>query len=358
MSNQKIKLGIIGAGANTRAKHIPKFQNIEDVEITAVANRSIESSKKVAEEFGIPNVFNTWQELLASADIDAVCIGTWPYIHEILVTEALNEDKHVLTEARMSMDTAQARNMLDASYLKPNLVTQIVPAPFIDTIEMTVLNLINDDYLGDILAADLTGIPNFTATSAGQGFLDNTAPFMWRHDRDLSGYNIMLMGAWYECLMRLLGPSINVTAITRVYNKQRLNSDNSRKITTIPDHVEILSEMGSGALTHIRCSEITGFAMEEQLWIFGSKGTLLCTGFENYTSGKLFGGQKGDKNLKEIPIQDIKKGYGRVEQEFVNAIKGIEKVSHTTFEDGVKYMEFTEAVTRSSQNRQTIALPL
>ena len=142
MSNQKIKLGIIGAGANTRAKHIPKFQNIEDVEITAVANRSIESSKKVAEEFSIPNVFNTWQELLASPDIDAVCIGTWPYIHEILVTEALNEDKHVLTEARMSMDTAQARNMLDASYLKPNLVTQIVPAPFIDTIEMTLMMII------------------------------------------------------------------------------------------------------------------------------------------------------------------------------------------------------------------------
>ena len=39
-------------------------------------------------------------------------------------------------------------------------------------------------------------------------------------------------------------------------------------------------------------------------------------------------------------------------------LNGIEKVSHTTFEDGVKYMEFTEAVTRSSQNRQTIALPL
>ena len=358
MSNQKIKLGVIGAGANTRSKHIPEFQNIEDVEIIGVANRSIESSKKVAEEFNIPNVYNSWQELLASPDIDAVCIGTWPYMHEILVTEALNENKHVLTEARMSMDTAQARNMLDASYLKPDLVTQIVPAPFIDTIEMTILDLINNDYIGDILAADLSGIPNFAANSASQGFIDNTARFMWRNDRDLSGYNIMLMGAWYECLMRLLGPAISVTAITRVYNKQRLTSANSRKITTVPDHVEILSEMASGALAHIRASEITGFDQEEQLWIFGSKGTLLGTGFENYTSGKLFGGQKGDKNLKEIQIEDAKKGYWRVEQEFVNAIKGTEKVSHTTFEDGVKYMEFTEAVTRSSQNRQTIALPL
>ena len=358
VSNQKIKLGIIGAGANTQKKHIPEFQKIKDVEIIGVANRSIESSQKVAKEFNIPTAYNNWQELLASPDIDAVCIGTWPYMHEILVTEALNEGKHVLTEARMSMDTSQARNMLDASYLKPELVAQIVPAPFIDTVEKTVLDLINDDYIGDILAADLSGIPGFMANSAGGGFIDYNAPFMWRHDRDLSGYNIMLMGAWYECIMRLLGPAINATAITRVYNKQRLTSDNNKKITTIPDHVEILSEMSSGALTHIRISEITGFASEEQLWIYGSKGTLLCTGFENYTSGKLFGGQKGDKALKEIPISDDKKGFWRVEQEFVNAIKGIEKVSHTTFEDGVKYMEFTEAVTRSSQNRQTVALPL
>ena len=358
MSNNKIKLGIIGAGANTKSKHIPEFQKIKDVEITAVANRSIESSQKVAEEFNIPKAYKNWQELLASPEIDAVCIGTWPYMHEILVTEALNEGKHVLTEARMSMDATQARNMLDASYLKPELITQIVPAPFIDTVEQTVLDLINDDYLGDILAADLSGIPGFQANNANRGLIDNNAPFMWRHDRDFSGYNIMLMGAWYECIMRLLGTANNVTAITRVYNKQRLTDKNTRKITNIPDHVEVLSEMSSGALAHIRISEITGFASEEELWIFGSKGTLLCTGFNNYTSGKLFGGQKGDETLKEIPIADDKRGYWRVEQEFVNAINGIEKVSHTTFEDGVKYMEFTEAVTRSSQNRQTIALPL
>jgi hypothetical protein len=36
-----------------------------------------------------------------------------------------------------------------------------------------------------------------------------------------------------------------------------------------------------------------------------------------------------------------------VEEEFVNAIRGREKVSRTTFEDGVRYMEFTDAVAMS-----------
>ena len=47
-----------------------------------------------------------------------------------------------------------------------------------------------------------------------------------------------------------------------------------------------------------------------------------------------------------------------MEEEFVNAIRGKEAISHTTFEDGVRYMEFTEAVTRSSQSGEKIYLPL
>jgi predicted dehydrogenase len=53
-----------------------------------------------------------------------------------------------------------------------------------------------------------------------------------------------------------------------------------------------------------------------------------------------------------------KQGKWRVEEEFVNAIRGQEKITHTSFDDGVKYMEFTEAVTRSAQTGQAVSLPL
>ena len=73
---------------------------------------------------------------------------------------------------------------------------------------------------------------------------------------------------------------------------------------------------------------------------------------------KLFGGKKGDKALAEIPIPAAEAGAWRVEEEFINAIRGQEVITHTNFEDGVKYMEFTEAVTRSMQEGRVIALPL
>ena len=45
MANDVIRLGFIGAGRNTRDRHIPGFVNVEGVELAAVANRSRESAK-------------------------------------------------------------------------------------------------------------------------------------------------------------------------------------------------------------------------------------------------------------------------------------------------------------------------
>lgn len=51
-------------------------------------------------------------------------------------------------------------------------------------------------------------------------------------------------------------------------------------------------------------------------------------------------------------------GCAQVEEEFVGAIRGTEKIRRTTFEQGLRYMEFTEAITRSYQSGCTVKLPL
>ena len=129
MSDSKIRVGFIGAGANTRKHHIPKLKAQPGVELVAVANRSKESGEKVAKEFGIGRVHAGWQEIVNAPDIDAICIGTWPYMHCEMTTAALGAGKHVLCEARMAMNAAEGRRMLEAARKKPNLVTQLVPGP-------------------------------------------------------------------------------------------------------------------------------------------------------------------------------------------------------------------------------------
>ena len=53
MSEKKIRVGLIGAGGNTRALHIPGFAKQDGVEIVSVANRTRGSSQRVADEFSI-----------------------------------------------------------------------------------------------------------------------------------------------------------------------------------------------------------------------------------------------------------------------------------------------------------------
>ena len=76
MAQNKIRVGLIGAGGNTRSRHIPGLKTQAGVELAAVANRSVASGRKIAREFGIEKVCTDWHEILDDSSIDAVCIGT------------------------------------------------------------------------------------------------------------------------------------------------------------------------------------------------------------------------------------------------------------------------------------------
>lgn len=345
MPEETIRVGFVGAGANTRLRHLPGLQAIEGVELVSVANRSRESGQRIADEYGLSMVYGSWVDLIDADDTDAICIGTWPYMHRRMVIAALEAGKHVQTEARMALNSDEAREMLAVSQDHPGLVTQIVPAPMTLPVDATVKEMIADGYLGDILSVDLT-VPQ-------GGFMDPDAPFHWRHDRDMSGNNIMQMGIWYEGLMRWVGPAEGVSAVGRVHVKHRIDDDGARRHITIPDHIEILAEFASGPVGRLKLSAVTGHAPRPSVWLYGSEGTLHL----DVASMTLSGGRRGDDGLKVIDIPEEKRGGWRVEEEFINAIRGIEPITHTNFYDGVRYMEFTDAVTMSIQTGERIQLP-
>jgi hypothetical protein len=65
-----------------------------------------------------------------------------------------------------------------------------------------------------------------------------------------------------------------------------------------------------------------------------------------------------DAALAPIPIPDKIRGGWQVESDFVAAIRGERPVTHTDFLTGVRYMQFTEAVARSSRHQVPVMLPL
>ena len=208
MTDRTIRVGFIGAGANSRKHHIPKLKAQPGVELVAVANRTKESGERIGREFDIARVYADWRELVRAPDIDAVCIGTWPNTHSEITRAVLEHGKHVLCEARMAMNVAEARTMLEAARRAPQLVKQLVPAPNTLEVDSTLQGLLAEGYVGDVLAVEI---------QANQGqFVDAEAPLHWRQDATLSGLNVMTMGIWYEALMRWLGPARRVMSLTKI----------------------------------------------------------------------------------------------------------------------------------------------
>ena len=343
MAQDTIRVGIIGAGGNTRSRHIPGLQAIEGVEIVGVCNRSQESSQRVADEFGIPKTYGNWQDAIADPDTNAIVIGTWPYMHCRATVAALEADKHVMCEARMAMNAAEAHIMRAVSRQQTHLIAQIVPSPMTLRVDNTIKRLIAEGYIGDVLAIE---------ARAGGAFLDSEAPLQWRQDFDLSGLNIMSMGIWYEALIRWVGEATRIMAMGKTFVKMRPDADGVMRSVRIPEHIDVVGDLACGAQLHIQVSNVAGLAGAPEVYVFGSNGTL------RFSGNRLYGGQKGDTELNEIDIPEAEAGGWRVEEEFVNAIRGEEVITHTDFETGVKYMEFTEAVTRSMQSGTAITLPL
>jgi predicted dehydrogenase len=343
MTDKPIRVGFVGAGANCRRHHLPKLQAQPGVEVIAVANRTRESGERVAKEFGIARVHDDWRAVVEAPDVDAVCIGTWPYMHCEVTLAALAAGKHVLCEARMAMNAAEGLRMLEASRQAPHLVAQLVPAPHTLEVDGTLKRMLAEGYAGEVQAVEVQ------ATQQAR-FADLGEALHWRQDIRRSGNNVLNMGIWYEAMMRWVGPARRVMAMTRIAVPRRRDDTGAWHEVKVPDHVDILITLKTGAVGHLRFSALTALAPPAEAWIFGSEGTLRI----EPEARRLSGGRRGDKELREVAIPAAQRVGWRVEEEFVNAIRGREKVTHTTFEDGVRYMEFTDAVARSAASGQAV----
>ena len=101
-----LRIGLIGAGGNTKLRHIPGFNAIDGVEITAVCNRSAESTHAAADEFEIPRRFDRWQDLVSDHVDPTTTIpyykGAWADIRRVRAQPELAERMSFL-----SMSVAQ-----------------------------------------------------------------------------------------------------------------------------------------------------------------------------------------------------------------------------------------------------------
>src|SRR5437868_10263234 len=262
-----LRIGWIGAGANTRSRHIPGLKAIEDVAIVAVCNRRPGSTAAAAREFGIAKSYERWQDLVADPDIDAVVIGTWPYLHCPITLAALEAGKHVLTEARLSLNAAEAHRMLAASRKYSNLVTQVVPSPYGLKGHDVMAELLGAGYLGDLREVFVYARNNALA--------DPASPLSWRQDVALSGFNMLTLGIVHETLLRWTPPPVRVLAQVHAFISTRIDPESGvRRPVGTPDSVQVLAVLENGARAIYQFSGVMPFGQDAGITLYGTEGVL------------------------------------------------------------------------------------
>lgn len=332
----KIRIGVIGAGENARVRHIPEFRRLREVEIVAVANRSRESGQNVANALGIPRVHSDWRDLLADPLVDAVLIGTWPYLHCEATCAALTAGKHVLVEARMARNLSEAEQMLAAARAHPHLVTQIVPSPLGLQCGPAVQRLLDDGALGELRELAVIG--------ANDSLWDDRQPVHWRQDSSLSGRNVLMLGILHETVLRWCPPPDRVFAQAARWSQRQPAPGGVAQRADLPDVLHVLTRIAGGGRGLYHLSGMALFGPATQIHLYGSHGTIRV---EFGATERVCCGRAGQTALRELAIPPEERGGWRVEAEFVGAIRGEERVRLTDFETGVRYMAFTDAVLRS-----------
>jgi predicted dehydrogenase len=338
-NNHKLRVGIVGAGGIVRTRHLPALKQHPEVEIIAVSNSSYESAEKFCRE-NLPQAtpMRNWADLLAIDDLDIIWIGTPPYMHSAVTVSALEAGKHVFCQARMSMDRAEAEEMLTASKRYPELVTMLCPPPF---------GLKGDLLIKKLLAENYIGRPHHVRLqSLNSNFLDPEASAHWRQRIEISGLNVLTLGIYVEVLHRWLGEITGVFARGKVLQPLRQGYE-----VIIPDVLTVQCTFANGAHGVLEFSGVDPHATGDRLEVYGNLGSFTY----NFDSDLILAGQVGEKGLHTVEIPPDLAGEWRVEEDFLAAVKSKGRVRpHPDFEDGVAYMRVVQAVADSRARNEWV----
>jgi predicted dehydrogenase len=249
------RIGIIGSGGIAQA-HVDGYK-LAGADIVAVADVNPTTLAQRQNAWDVASGYVRYEDLLADPSVEAVSICTPNSSHHPITIAAAKAGKHVLCEKPVSMNLADAQEMIDVcatagvvfqvghhmrSWAAAAKAKQIIDAGGIGKVTYARLRQAHD-WGG---AAEVRGVFGSKAHSGGGTLLDN--------------------GCHLFDLARYLGGDVR---------------DVYARIATVKFDIEVedtaISSLGfaSGALGQVEVAW-TGTGWQEAFWIFGTEGSLEC----------------------------------------------------------------------------------
>jgi len=108
---EPVKWGVMGCAMIATERVMPAMPDARLTELTAIASRTLGKAEAVAERFGLPKAYGSYEVLLADPEIEAVYIPLPNGFHAEWSIKAMRAGKHVLCEKPLAMDAAEAREI-------------------------------------------------------------------------------------------------------------------------------------------------------------------------------------------------------------------------------------------------------
>lgn len=220
-------------------------------------------------------------------------------------------------------------------------MAQVVPAPFSLEYDATIIRLL----------AELGPLHEVSVRHTHSAAADPATPISWRQRTALSGNNVLTMGIFYETLQRWFGPKVEAATLWASASivtplrpacvpSEAPNGKPELVPVTIADTLGLIGSYTNGVRFQHHYSSITLGAPRMEIVLNLAKGTLRY----DLASQTLTLIKTG--TVEPIAIQPdagTAKGWN-VEADFVDSIRNGTPVRLTSFEDGVRYMRFTDRV--------------
>jgi predicted dehydrogenase len=309
-----------------------------EVEIVAVCNSSLESSRQFcAEQAPSAQPMEKWWELASRDDINVVWIGATPYMHSEATVYALKAGKHVFCQARMARSLGEAQLMWEAGMSNSELVAALCPPPQGMRGDATVRRLLAEGAIGQVHQMRLN--------SLNGNWLDPSAPAHWRQRVEISGLQVLTFGIYVEVIQRWLGDIVSVQADGAVVTPVR-----DGYTVDVPDFLHVLCTFRHGARGSLSFSGVATHPPQDAIEIYGNEGTLTY----NFVTDEIRLGQRGgDVQVVPIPPEEVKEWT--VERDFVNAVLDPKAPRpKPDFLEGMKYMRVVQAAAEALESRELV----
>jgi predicted dehydrogenase len=108
-----LRAGIVGCGGISRS-HATAYANLDDVTLAALCDINPDALKARADEYGVSNRYNNYEEMFDKERLDVVSVCTHAPLHAPVAIAAAGAGINVLSEKPLSTDLETADKMLAA----------------------------------------------------------------------------------------------------------------------------------------------------------------------------------------------------------------------------------------------------